>query len=78
MSRILDQMEKKSRDLIFVGLIVGCLLLAAGGIWSGIQKREALLVQGGARKVDLVKIRKQISDGDLSPRKALFYKKIRP
>jgi hypothetical protein len=78
MNRILDQIEKRSRDLIFVGLILACLLLAVGAIRSELQKREAMLIQGGARKVDLTKIRKQISEGDLSSRKALFYKKIRP
>ncbi|MBI5570976.1 MAG: hypothetical protein HY914_13615 [Desulfomonile tiedjei] len=74
----IKQVLERPVDLIFVALLALCLLMAVAGIGAGIEKREALLTPGGARKVDLVKIKKQISDGALSPRKGLFYRKIRP
>jgi hypothetical protein len=75
---VMKQVLERPVDLIFVALLALCLLMAGAGIGAGIEKREALLTSGGARKVDLVKIKKQISDGSLSPRKGLFYRKMRP
>jgi len=76
-SRALRQIFKRPENLFLVVLMALCLLLAAGGIESAFEKREALFKQGGARKVDLVKVRKQMSDGFLSGKKAMFYKKVR-
>jgi hypothetical protein len=74
---IFDRLKDRSRDLLFVGAISLCLALGVGAIDSSLEKQEALLIQAGARKVDLEKIRKQIGEGRLSPKEALFYKKIR-
>jgi hypothetical protein len=67
---------ERPTDLLFIALIAFSLLLAIGGLSGGLERRDALLLQGTARKVDVVKIRKQISEGDLSAHKAMFYKKI--
>lgn len=64
-----------ARDGFFVLLIVTCVVFSAAAIFSGLEKREAALLQGGARQVDAAKIRRQILDGHLSPQQALFYKK---
>jgi hypothetical protein len=73
---IIDRFRENPRDLVFVGLLGVCLLIAIGGINAELEKKEALLQQGGARKIDLPLVREQISDGHLSPKKALFQKKV--
>jgi hypothetical protein len=73
---LLTRLHGRSEDLIFVGLLAVCLLLGAGAIHSGLETRELLLTAGGARKVDLKTVRKQISEGDLSSQKAVFFKKL--
>jgi hypothetical protein len=70
------QIRERPFDLLFVAGIVLSLLIAIGALSGGLERRDALLTQGAARKVDVAKIRKQISDGDLSAHKALFYKKL--
>jgi hypothetical protein len=74
---LLERFQKYPKDVFFVGLILLCLLLALVGVLSDVEKRE-LLAHGGARKIDLVIVKKQISDGTLSPHKALFYKRLSP
>lgn len=71
-----ERLAARSSDVLFVALILLCGVLALGAIGSGLERRDILLGSGGARKVDVVKIRKQISDGELSDRKALFYRKL--
>lgn len=75
-SQALERIRRNAGDLLFIGIIVLCLALSIGGIISELEKREALLKQLGGRKIDISEVRKQISDGTLSPRKALFYKKV--
>jgi len=75
-SRALERIRRNADDLLFIGIIVLCLVLSIGGIVSELERREALLKQVGGRKIDISEVRKQISDGTLSPRKALFYKKV--
>ncbi len=70
-----DYLRANGADLIFVGLIAIALFFASGGIKTGFEKRYSGAGQGGARQVDLEKVKKQISEGDLSSQKALFYKK---
>ncbi len=70
------QIRERPFDLLFIAAIVLSLLIAIGALSGGLERRDALLTQGAARKVDVAKIRKQISDGDLSAHKALFYKKV--
>ena len=72
----LSEIRQRPFDLLFVAVIVLSLVLAIGGLSGGLERRDILLLQGTARKVDVVKIRKQISDGDLSAHKAMFYKKV--
>jgi|WetSurMetagenome_2_1015567.scaffolds.fasta_scaffold1862481_1 hypothetical protein len=74
---LLERFQKYPKDVFFVGLILLCLLLVLGGVLSDVEKRE-LLAHGGARKIDLVIVKKQISDGTLSSHKALFYKRLSP
>ncbi len=69
------QIQERPFDLLFIAVLALSLLLAIGALGGGLERRDALL-QGDARKVDVVKIRKQISDGDLSAHKALFYRKV--
>ena len=75
-SGMIDRLLDNPRDLVFIGLLGICLLLAIGGINAEREKKEALLQQGGARKIDLPLVREQISDGHLSPKKALFQKRV--
>lgn len=70
------QIQERPFDLIFIATIVLSLLIAIGALSGGLERRDALLTQGAARKVDVAKIRSQISDGDLSAHKALFYRKL--
>lgn len=70
-----DQLRANTIDLIFVGLIMAALVFATGGIKSGFERRYSVAGHGGSRKVDLAKVKKQISEGELSSRKALFYRK---
>gem|GEM_PF-1460431 len=75
---LIQRICKKGADLGFLALLVASLALAVGGVSAERQRREVLLQQGGARKVDVAKIRQQISDGNLSPRKALFFRRMAP
>jgi hypothetical protein len=70
------QIRERPIDLLFVGAIVLSLLLAIGALSGGLERRDSLLTQSAARKIDEVKVRKQISEGDLSAHKAMFYKKL--
>ena len=70
------QIQERPLDLLFIAAIVLSLLIGIGALSGGLERRDALLTQGAARKVDVAKIRKQISDGDLSAHKAMFYKKV--
>jgi len=63
-------------DAAFIALLAFCLILTLGGINAAMEKRKALILHGGGRQVDISLIRKQISDGDLSSKKALFYQKL--
>lgn len=65
----------RAADTALLVLLVCALLLATGAVMSNFERREAL-VHGEGRKIEVGKIRKQISEGSLSPRKALFFKKI--
>ncbi len=75
---IFTRVSHSPGDRAFLGLLLCCVLMAAAGIWWNIEKQAAIAQPGGARKVDLKQVRKQISDGELSPKKALFYKKVSP
>ena len=76
MSKLRELINNRPGDLLLVCIIVASLILAVAAISSELDRREAMLTVGGARKVDAAKIRRQISDGELSPTKALFYKKV--
>ncbi len=71
-----EKLIRRQGDVFFVAVLVLCVLLALAAIGSGLERGDLLLASGGARKVDITKIRKQISDGELSARKALFYRRI--
>lgn len=66
----------RAADTGLVVLLVCSVVFAAGAVMSGLERREALIHREGGRKVDVEKIRKQISEGSLSPKKALFFKKV--
>ena len=70
------QIRERPFDLLFIAAIVLSLLIGIGALSGGLERRDALLTPGAARKVDVAKIRKQISDGDLSAHKAMFYRKV--
>ncbi len=74
-ARILCAIKARFPDIVFLGLLIFCLLLAVGGIRSSLEKGESLLASGRGRKIDVVKVKKQMTDGTLSTRKALFFKK---
>jgi len=76
MASLLEEMQWVERDLLLVGLMLVCLVLGIGAVFSSFEKREATVMIGGARKVDLAKIKRQIIDGNLSSQKAMFYKKV--
>ena len=73
---ISERYRQNPRDLTLIAVLLFCLILALGSIHSGLSRREAVIHEGGARKVDLTTVRKQISVGDLSAKKALFYKRV--
>jgi hypothetical protein len=75
MATVLQKVSWVERDLLLVVLLVACLILGIGAISSSLETRAAALVAGGARKVDLATIRRQMLEGSLSPQKALFYKR---
>jgi hypothetical protein len=75
---LIQRLQKYRKDWIFIGLILFCILLALGGVLSDIEKRELLVQAGGARKIDLVVVKKQMSEGSLSPHKALFFRRLSP
>jgi hypothetical protein len=70
------QIQERPFDLLFVAAIVLSLLVAFGALSGGLERRDALLTQGAARKIDEARIHKQISEGELSAHKAMFYKKV--
>jgi hypothetical protein len=70
-----DELMKRPQDLVFVALLILCLIVGIASVGSQIDKRRVSLAPGGARKVELNKIRRQITEGHLSPKKALFYKR---
>lgn len=72
----MDRTQWTFKDLLLIGMILASLFVAVGGIRAGMEKRVALLSQAGALKVDIDRVRKQISAGTLSPAKAQFYKKF--
>jgi len=72
----LRRIKDRPADLLFIVVLAVSLLLVIGGLSGGLERRDALLVQGSMRKVDTVEIRKQISEGALSSHKAMFYKKF--
>jgi hypothetical protein len=72
----MERVRHSFNNLLFVGIVLASLILAVGGIFSGMEKRAALMSSGGARKVDIDNVRKQISTGSLSPAKARFYRKL--
>jgi hypothetical protein len=73
---IRERFRQDPRDLELVAVLLFCLVLAVSSIYSSLSKREVALTEGGPRQVDLTTIRKQISDGDLSAKKALFYRRV--
>ncbi|MBM4325714.1 MAG: hypothetical protein FJ118_01005 [Deltaproteobacteria bacterium] len=76
MGRLVARLRGRTEDLIFVGLLALCVVLGAGAVRSGLETREMPITAGGARKVDLKTVRKQISEGELSSQKAVFFKKL--
>lgn len=73
---LIERSEHGLRDLLFGGLLILCIVFALGSVASNLEKQESGATQRGARKVDAAKIRMQILDGSLSPRKALYYRRI--
>jgi len=73
---LIDKIQRQPRDFLFVMLILVCIMLAVGGIHSSLATRASHMMHGGARPVDAAAIKKQILDGNLSPHKALYYRKI--
>jgi hypothetical protein len=70
------QSQERPFDLLFIAAIVLSLLMAIGALSGGLERRDTMLTQGAARKIDEAKIRRQISEGALSGHKAMFYKKV--
>ncbi|MEW6352539.1 MAG: hypothetical protein AB1646_26125 [Thermodesulfobacteriota bacterium] len=75
---ILSRLNQTPGDLTFVGLLLCCVLMAVGGIRWNIEKQTSATQAGGARRIDLPQIRKQISEGELSSKKAMFFRKVAP
>jgi hypothetical protein len=75
LTELLHRIIEKPADMLFIGILVLSLMLAAGSVISKLTTREEALNTGGARKIDLPLVRGQISDGNLSDRKALYFRK---
>jgi hypothetical protein len=74
-SKLVHRILEKPVDILFVGIVALSIVLAVGAVISEFHSREAALLTGGARRIDLPLVRKQISGGNLSDRKALYFKK---
>ncbi len=72
----LRRVQKRPTDLLFLAILALSLLLAIGALTGGMERRDALLLNASARKIDVNEIRKQISEGNLSGHKAMFYRKV--
>ena len=70
-----ESLMKRPQDLVFVCLLLVSLIVGIVAISIQIDQRRVSLAPAGARKVELRKIQRQITEGHLSPKKALFYKK---
>lgn len=75
-SALVSDMIGSPRNWAFVGLLSLCLALAVAAVLLNLREREAAFTGPGGRKVDLPQVRKQVSEGALSPRKALYYRKV--
>ena len=73
---IVDRLAWAPADLAFIAAIAVCAVLAVAAVGSGFERKAALLQVGGARKIDLQTVRTQIHDGNLSSKKALFFKRV--
>jgi hypothetical protein len=71
-----ERFEHCIGDLLFVVLLIFCIAFALGSVASNLEKQQVGVTQRGARTVDAGKIKKQIMDGKLSPRRALYFRKI--
>lgn len=71
-----EKLRNNPRDLVFAALICLCMVLGAGAVKMGLEQRAASMAAVGGRKVDLPSVRKQISEGVLSERKALYFRKV--
>ncbi len=71
-----ERMMKNVYDLAFVGIMCLCLVLAVGAVKVTLKERQVSVSGGGGREVDLPLVRKQMSEGALSERKALYFRKI--
>ncbi|MCA1961531.1 MAG: hypothetical protein LDL33_12130 [Desulfomonile sp.] len=71
-----DRLLQTPGDLSFIAVLAVCVLLAVTAVNSGFARKTALQQIGGARKIDLQTVRSQIHDGNLSSKKALFYKRV--
>lgn len=65
----------KRTDLVFVGILLVSAVVGALAVRSEIVDRRAPFAIGGPRKIDIEEVRRQMSDGTLSEKKALFIRK---
>jgi hypothetical protein len=71
----IDRLRVNPVDFAFMVALVICIALAAAAVNSELEKRRAVLETGGARTIDAQAVRRQIVDGTLSDKKAMFYMK---
>jgi hypothetical protein len=63
------------RELALIAITVFCVLCMIAAIGQEHRERQAARTGYGARAVDLAEVKRQIESGDLSKKKALFYRK---
>jgi hypothetical protein len=76
MSKQNNGLLRRPQDIVFVGLLVLSLVISMAAVRSQLEQRSLSSASIGGRKVDIDTIRRQTTEGHLSPHKAQYYKKI--
>ena len=64
------------QDWFFLAILGAGIMLAGAAVKSEMSAQVLLTKAGGSRKIDLQQVRKQIDEGHLSPKKALFQRTL--
>ncbi len=66
----------KRTDPVFIAILLVSAVVGVFAVRSEIIERRAPAAIGGPRKIDIEEVRRQMSDGTLSEKKALFFRNV--